>query len=48
MQRDRIQLVLRPRRHIRQGLSRVLSVLQDVLDGSLQVESLDQGRLVQG
>ena len=45
---DRVQFVLRPRWHVRQGLSGVLVVLEDVLDGRAKVEGLDQGRLVQG
>ena len=48
MKSDGVQLILRPRRHVREGLPRGLCVLEDVLDGRLQVERLDQGGLVQG
>ena len=47
VQCDGIEFILRPRGHVSQGLSRGLSVLEDVLDGGLQVEGLDQRRLVQ-
>ncbi len=48
MKGDCVQFILRPRRHVRQGLSGGLRVLEDVLDGGLQVEGLDQSGLVQG
>ncbi|KAH9401327.1 hypothetical protein TYRP_002929 [Tyrophagus putrescentiae] len=47
VQRHRVELLLRPGRHVRQRLPRRLQVLQLVLDGRPQVKGLHQRRLVQ-
>ena len=47
MKRHWIQLILVPRRHVHESLSGRGRVLHRVLNGSLEVESFDQGRFFQ-
>ena len=47
VQRDRVELLLGPRRHVRERLLRRVEVLHRVLDGGLEVERLDERGLAQ-
>mmetsp|Transcript_34103 Transcript_34103/g.74857 ORF Transcript_34103/g.74857 Transcript_34103/m.74857 type:complete len:258 (-) Transcript_34103:336-1109(-) len=47
VQRDRVELLIRARRHVTERLLRCLVVLHQVLDGRLEVEGFDEGRLLE-